>query len=136
MEEGLNVVTVRLTDGDEASGLGAMVAQYLDQDMRDSPRKRSLAARLRGTVTMEAIDKGVAVTVMFTGQDITITNGAAAEPDLYVGGRFSLLMDVVRGVAPPVLAACRRRLRLRHRLGRPLFPWQVYRLFRLERGPA
>ena len=45
---------VLLDAGEQASGLANMVAQYLEQLLADSPRKRLEAAALRGRLGLRA----------------------------------------------------------------------------------
>lgn len=126
-------VRVWLVDGEKSSGLGLMTQQYLEQTLADDAEKRLQAAKLRGSLALDATDAGTAITIDFRGNEIWIRNGAAEPVDAYVGAPFPALLDLLGGRTGPVAATLRRRVRTRSSLRRPLFALQAYRLMKAPR---
>lgn len=126
-------IRVQLADG-AASGLAHIVQQYLEQDLTEFERKRRLAARLRGRISMTASDHGVSVTLAFRGDEITIFDGEQAPIDASIAGPYRALVRLMQGEANPLVEHLRGRLRVRARFARLLLPLRLHRLVRLGSG--
>ena len=121
---------VRLTAGEQASGLANIVSQYLEQLLGESPQKRSEADALRGNLGLLAREGDVAITIVFSDDGIRIEEGLS-EADAVISGKVEQLMHVLAGRANPVWAVAGGRMAFRPGLRRPLFGYQAYKLMRL-----
>ena len=121
---------VRLTAGEQASGLANIVGQYLEQLLGESPQKRSEADALRGNLGLLAREGDVAITIVFSDDGIRIEEGLS-EADAVISGKVEQLMHVLAGRANPVWAVAGGRMAFRPGLRRPLFGYQAYKLMRL-----
>jgi hypothetical protein len=124
-------VPIRLAEG-AGSGLAHIVQQYLEQDLADFERKRVRARKLRGRVAMTASDHDTTVTLDFTGEEVLIFDGEKAPVDASITGPYQALVRVIQGEAHPLLEHLRGRLRVRSRLRRPLLPFRLHKLMKLE----
>jgi hypothetical protein len=70
--------------GAEDNGLASMVAGLILQNLQDRPEKRGDFARLRGRISIVAEDAGVAMTLEFAGDHLTVHDGIAGIPDISV----------------------------------------------------
>jgi hypothetical protein len=75
---------IELTPGAQNNGLATMVAGLILQNLQDRPDKRGDFARLRGRVGIVAEDAGVALTLEFAGNMLTVHDGIAGVPDMTV----------------------------------------------------
>lgn len=127
------LVSVRLVDAESPSGLALMTYQYLVQTLDEEPEKRREAAGLRGRLALEATDAGVAITLIFEGDRISVQDGIAAPVDGYAGAPFMLLIRLLSGEQNPFLAVARRQVRFRVSARRPLFSYRVFQLLKARR---
>ena len=133
MTAGSNLVSVSLVDAESPSGLASMVYQYLVQTLDQEPERRREAAGLRGRLALEATDAGVAITLIFEGDRISVQDGIATPVDGYIGAPFMVLMRLLSGEKNPYLAVVRRQVRFRASLRRPLFSYRVFQLMKARR---
>jgi hypothetical protein len=75
---------IELAPGAENNGLANMVAGLILQNLQDRPDKRDDFARLRGVVCIVAEDAGVAMTLVFAGNMLTVHDGILGVPDVTV----------------------------------------------------
>jgi hypothetical protein len=75
---------VELGPGAENNGLANMVAGLILQNLQDRPEKREDFARLRGRICIVAEDAGVAMTLVFAGNMLTVHDGIFGIPDVTV----------------------------------------------------
>jgi putative sterol carrier protein len=130
-----NLVSVRLVEAESPSGLALMTYQYLIQTLEQEPEKRREAAALHGRLALEATDGGVAITLVFEGDRVSVEDGMAAPVDGYIGAPFMVLMRLLSGEQSPYLAVVRRQLRVRPSPRRPFFPYRVFQLLKAS-SPA
>ena len=78
---------VDVDTGAEQNGLAQMVAGLILQNLQDHPSKRGDFARLRGRIAIVAEDAGVAMTLAFEGNMLTVSDGIVGLPDLTVRAR-------------------------------------------------
>jgi hypothetical protein len=78
---------IEITAGAENNGLAAMVSGLILQNLQEKPIKREDFARLRGRVAIVAEDAGVAMTLDFTGNMLTVHDGILGVPDVTVRAR-------------------------------------------------
>lgn len=128
-----NLVSVTLVDAESPSGLATMTYQYLIQTLDAEPERRREAAGLHGRMALDATDAGVAITLIFEGDRISVQDGIATPVDGYVGAPFMLLMRLLSGDQNPYAAVLRRQLRFRASVRRPLFSYRVFNLMKARR---
>jgi hypothetical protein len=73
--------------GAEQNGLAHMVAGLILQNLQEHPSKRADFARLRGRIAIVAEDAGVAMTLAFEGNMVTVWDGIVGLPHLTVRAR-------------------------------------------------
>jgi hypothetical protein len=71
----------------EDNGLALMVAGLILQNLQEHPSKRDDFARLRGRVAIVAEDAGVAMTLAFQGNMVTVSDGIVGVPAVTVRAR-------------------------------------------------
>jgi hypothetical protein len=71
----------------EENGLALMVAGLILQNLQEHQRKRDDFARLRGRVAIVAEDAGVAMTLAFQGNMVTVSDGIVGVPAVTVRAR-------------------------------------------------
>lgn len=102
---------VVLADGDDASGLACMLADLLEQNLADFPRRARVAALTRGDVVLTASDRDLSVTLHFGDGRVVVTDGAArGAPEL--AGPWLEMAKVCSGLRSPVSAVGARALRI------------------------
>lgn len=69
------------------NGLAQMVGGLILQNLQEHPQKRSDFARLRGSVAIVAEDAGVAMTLAFQGNMVTVSDGIVGVPKVTVRAR-------------------------------------------------
>lgn len=75
---------IELAPGAEENGLAAMLSALILQNLKDKPAKRADFAKLRGRVAIVAEDAGVALTLVFEGNMLTVHDGIVGVPDVTV----------------------------------------------------
>jgi SCP-2 sterol transfer family len=78
---------VEVTQAAENNGLASMVSGLILQNLQEHPNKRADFARLHGRVAIVAEDAGVALTLEFTGNMLTVHDGILGVPDVTVRAR-------------------------------------------------
>ncbi len=102
---------VVLADGDDASGLACMLADLLEQNLRDFPRRARVAALTRGDVVLTASDRDLSVTLHFGDGRVVVTDGVApGAPAL--AGPWLEMAKVCSGRTSPIGALRARALRI------------------------
>lgn len=109
--------SVRLVDGDDASGMAVMLADLLADNLGDYAGRARVARGVRGPVVMTAADRDRSVTVTFAGREITVTDGALPGAP-QVSGEWLDLAQLCSGRLSPYKAVAERRVHL-HGLARP-----------------
>lgn len=123
-------VEVRLAD-DATSGLASIVQQFLEQQLAESEKRRTRAARLRGRLGLTATDYQTSVTVEFRGNEISISDGSAGPLDASIAGPYKSLTELLQGRTNPLFEHLRGRLKVTSRLRNPFLPFRVHRLIKL-----
>jgi putative sterol carrier protein len=119
-------------DESAESGFARIVEQFLSQSLVESEDKQRRAARLRGRMAMTASDRGYTVTLVFAGDSISILDGGAEPLDASIVGPYETLVDLIQGEDSPLRAHLGRRIKVKSRLRKLLFPLHVHNLMKLE----
>jgi hypothetical protein len=115
---------ITLGRGAEHNGLASMVAGLIQQNLQDRPEKRADFARLRGRISIVAEDAGVAMTLEFAGNMLTVHDGIVGIPDVTVRAQsddivqMSLLELTRRFALPDLRGAATREIVKKSRSGR------------------
>jgi hypothetical protein len=105
-------ISVCAVEGQSLNGLGMMIQQYLEQNFADFDHKVEAGLRIRGRVCVE-VEKGIATTVCFQGEEIQIENGAGKNLDLYLQSSYLLLANILSGKANPFVEVMKGNIKLR-----------------------
>ncbi len=105
-------ISVAAADGQHLNGLGMMIQQYLEQNFADFEHKVEAGRRIRGRVCVE-VEKGIATTVSFEGEEIRIENGAGENLDLYLRSSYLLLANILSGKANPFIEVMKGNIKLK-----------------------
>lgn len=114
------------------SGFAMIVEQYLTQSLQDSDERMQRARQLNGRIAMTAEDYEQSVTLVFEGRAVTIEEGQMAPLDASIRGPYQTLVDLLQGEDSPLRAHLGGRVRVRSSLKKPLFPFHVYNLMKLD----
>lgn len=134
-------VSVHPRPGENLNGLGTMIQQYLEQNFADFEHKVEAALRIRGRVCVE-VEKGIATTLSFQGEEILIENGPGERLDLHLQGSYLLLSKILSGKANPFVEVMRGNIKLRSLPRRPVQSLKILRFLKippellLEPGPS
>jgi hypothetical protein len=106
------------------NGLANMVAGLILQNLQEHPKKRGDFARLRARIAIVAEDAGVAMTLVFSGNMLTLHDGIFGIPDVTVRAngddivQMSLLPLTRFGALPDPRATATREIIQKSRDGR------------------
>lgn len=118
---------VVLVDGDDASGLAAMIAGLLEENVK-AFRSRAAAARLaRGRIVLEASDRGMAVTLSFGPGRVLVSDGAAGGAPV-VAGDWLAMAKLCSGQASMIGAVVHGQARVRGHKGLAALPAATFAL--------
>lgn len=123
-------ISVRPLQGESLNGLGMMIQQYLEQNFADFEDKVEDGLRIRGRVCVE-VERGIATTLSFQGNQIQIQNGVGKDPDLYLQSSYLLLSKVLSGKANPFVEVMRGNIKLRAFPRKPLQSLKVLRFLKI-----
>lgn len=101
--------TVRLADGDSASGLAAMIGDLVADNVRDFKGRRRVASRTRGEVALRAADRDVAITLSFGDGEVVIAEGVTDEAPV-LSGPWLTMAQMCSGQLSPVKALATKQL--------------------------
>jgi hypothetical protein len=104
-------ITVRYAEDEPLNGLGQMIGQYLEQNLRDFPRKVKQGLRLNISTSVE-VDRGISITVEFSRNTIFIKNNICAKADLHLKSNYTYLADVLSGKVSPLIEVIRGNIKL------------------------
>jgi hypothetical protein len=123
-------ISVCAVEGQSLNGLGMMIQQYLEQNFADFDHKVQAGRRIRGRVCVE-VEKGIATTVSFQGEEILIENGAGENLDLYLQSSYLLLADILSGKANPFAEVMKGNIKLRAFPRKPIQSLKVLRFLKI-----
>jgi len=119
---------VKLKEGEELNGLGAMLKDIMDTNLKD-PRKCKSIGRAKGTVVVKESTSGVAVTLHLDGGQLRLENDAISKPTAYMEAGFENLAHISSGQLNPVVALLTGRLKSG---GNPLLLLKISKLLALK----
>ena len=99
----LNMTEVKVKQGEELSGLGTMLKEIMDTNLRD-PKKYKSVERVKGSVVIKESSSGVAVTLHLDQGKLELQNDAIAKPTAYMEAGFENLAHISSGQLNPIVA--------------------------------
>jgi len=85
---------VRLAEGAEEVGLAVMLAELIQQNLEQSPRKWADFTRLHSLISLEAVDADVAVTLAFDLNSLVVHRGIRGTPDIRISASAEGLLGL------------------------------------------
>ena len=99
----LKMTEVKVKTGEELNGLGAMLKDIMDTNLRD-PEKYKSVERVKGSVVIKESSSGVAVTLHLDQGKLELQNDAIAKPTAYMEAGFENLAHISSGQLNPIVA--------------------------------
>jgi putative sterol carrier protein len=101
---------VKVKQGEELNGLGAMLKEVMDTNLRE-PKKSKSVERVKGSVVIKESTSGVAVTLHLDQGKLELQNDAIAKPTAYMEAGFENLAHISSGQLNPILAILTGKLK-------------------------
>ena len=101
---------VKIKQGEELNGLGGMLKEIMDENLKDPKRYRSVE-KLKASVVIREATSGVAITLHFSQGDIEIQNDSIDKPTAYMEAGFENLAYISSGQLSPIIAMFTGRLK-------------------------
>jgi len=94
---------VKVKKGEELNGLGTMLKETMDTNLKD-PKKYKSIEKLKGSVVIKESSSGVAVTLHLNHGNLELHNDAIAKPTAYMEAGFENLAYISSGQLSPIVA--------------------------------
>ncbi len=101
---------VEVKAGQELNGLGAMLKEIMDTNLKN-PKKRKSVERAKGNVVIKESTSGVAVTLHLDRGRFELQNDAIAKPTAYMEAGFENLAHISSGQLNPIVAMLTGKLK-------------------------
>ena len=101
---------VKVKTGEELNGLGAMLKEIMDTNLKD-PKKYKSVEKVKGRVVIKESTSGVAVTLNLDQGRLELQNDAIAKPTAYMEAGFENLAHISSGQLNPVVAMLTGKLK-------------------------
>lgn len=101
---------VKVKTGEELNGLGAMLKEIMDTNLKD-PKKHKSVEKVKGSVVIKESTSGVAVTLNLDQGRLELQNDAIAKPTAYMEAGFENLAHISSGQLNPVVAMLTGKLK-------------------------
>ncbi|OGO57942.1 MAG: hypothetical protein A2025_00980 [Chloroflexi bacterium RBG_19FT_COMBO_47_15] len=101
---------IKVKEGEELNGLGAMLKEIIDGNLKD-PKKYRSVERLKASVVIREATSGVAVTLHFKQGEIEMQNDAIDEPTACMEAGFENLAYISSGQLSPIKAILTGKLK-------------------------
>jgi len=119
---------IRVKTGEELNGLGAMLKEIMDTNLKDPKRYKSVE-KVKGSVVIKESTSGVAVTLHLDRGKLELQNDAIANPAASMEAGFENLAHISSGQVSPILAVLTRKMKSR---GNPLLLLKVSKIMILK----
>jgi putative sterol carrier protein len=119
---------VKVKEGEELNGLGAMLKEIMDTNLKD-PNKYKSIGKVKGSVVIKESTSGVAVTLYLDQGKLELQNDAIAKPTAYMEAGFEDLAHISSGQLSPIVAILTGRLKSR---GNPLLLLKISKIMVLK----
>ena len=119
---------VKAKEGEELNGLGVMLKEIMDANLKDAKKYKSVE-KVKGSVVIKESTSGVAVTLYLDRGKLELQNDAIAKPTAYMEAGFENLAHVSSGQLNPIVAILTGRMKSR---GNPLLLMKVSKIMVLK----
>src|SRR4030042_1642042 len=106
---------IKVKEGEELNGLGVMLKEIMDENLKDPKKYRSVEG-LNASVVIREASSGVAITLHFRHGDIEMQNDAIDKPTAYMEAGFENLAYISSGQLSPIKAILTGKLKARGNL--------------------
>jgi putative sterol carrier protein len=106
----LKVTEVKAKNGEELNGLGVMLKEIMDTNLKD-PKKHKNIEKVKGSVVIKESTSGVAVTLHLDQGQLELQNDAIAKPTAYMEAGFENLAHISSGQLNPIVAMLTGKLK-------------------------
>ncbi len=104
----MSEVTVKT--GEEPNGLGTMLKEIMDTNLKD-PKKYKSIEKVKGSVVIKESTSSVAVTLYLDQGKLELQNDAIAKPTAYMEAGFENLAHISSGQLNPIVAMLTGKLK-------------------------
>ncbi len=119
---------VKAKEGEELNGLGVMLKEIMDINIKD-PKKYKSIEKVKGSVVIKESTSEVAVTLYLDQGKLELQNDAIAKPTAYMEAGFENLAHISSGQLNPVMAMLTGKLKSR---GNPLLLLKISKIMVLK----
>ena len=123
-------ISIIVPPGIELNGMGQMLQQYLSQNIEEFPFKKKQALELCCCISVE-VEGGIASTVHFQNQIISISNGVDDDPDLYMQGSYRSLAKVLSGQENPLGAVFKNHIQIKKIPKKPIQALKTFQFLKI-----
>ena len=106
----MNMSEVKVKEGEELNGLGLMLKDMMDTNLKD-PAKYKRVEKVKASVVIKESTSGVAVTLCLDQGKLELQNDAIAKPTAYMEAGFENLAHISSGQLNPIVAILTGRLK-------------------------
>jgi putative sterol carrier protein len=106
---------VKVKKGEELNGLGTMLKEIMDSNLKD-PKKYKSVEKLKASVVIREATSGVAVTLHFKQGEIEMQNDAIDKPNAYQEAGFENMAYISSGQISPTMALLTGKVKARGNL--------------------
>jgi len=119
---------VKVRTGEELNGLGAMLKEIMDANLKN-PNKYKSIEKVKGSVVIKEATSGVAVTLNLDQGRFELQNDAIVKPTAYMEAGFENLAHISSGQLNPIMAILTGKLKSR---GNPLLLLKISKIMVLK----
>jgi len=106
---------VKVKKGEELNGLGTMLKEIMDSNLKD-PKKYKSVEKLKASVVIREATSGVAITLHFKQGEIEMQNDAIDKPNAYQEAGFENMAYISSGQISPTMALLTGKVKARGNL--------------------
>lgn len=104
------MTAIKVREGEELNGLGAMLKEIMDRNLAN-PEKHKSVEKVKASVVIRESTSGVAVTLHLNQGEFELQNDAIAKPTAYMEAGFENLAHISSGQLNPIVAMLTRKLK-------------------------
>jgi len=119
---------VGVKTGEELNGLGAMLKEIMDTNIKD-PKKYKSVKNVKGSVVIKESTSGVTVTLHLDRGKLELQNDAVVNPTAYMEAGFENLAHISSGQLSPIVAILTGKMKSK---GNPLLLLKVSKIMILK----
>jgi putative sterol carrier protein len=124
----MKMIEVKAKEGEELNGLGLMLKEIMDANIKDAKKYKSVE-KVKGSVVIKESTSGVAVTLYLDQGQLELQNDAIARPTASMEAGFENLAHISSGQLNPIVAMVTGKLKSG---GNPLLLLKVSKIMVLK----